>query len=97
MLTHKEMIELIEAHRDGKQLQWNHDGSGWVTYGAGLLTLLHDMSAGDNVRIKPTPRTIYVLQNASGTLVESDHQRREWVEAVRGEEETIVEFREVLT
>jgi hypothetical protein len=96
MLTHKEAIELIEAHRDGKQLQWDQGGMGWTSYNAGLLTLLHDMSAYSNVRIKPEPRTIYVLQHASGTLVDSDHQRREWVEAVRGEDETIVEFREVL-
>ena len=74
-MTHDEIIEVLKAHQDRKQLQLRHKGT-WVDCMSNpeLLSVLSDLSKGDTFRVKPEPRRGFV---AASVVFES----REMAEA----------------
>jgi hypothetical protein len=60
-MTHDEMIEVIAAHRDGRDLQWwrEHDKT-WVDLETCNIERLRWTMASTDVRVKPQPRRVFV-------------------------------------
>jgi hypothetical protein len=83
-MTHDEIIAIIQAHKDGKQLQLRYQGK-WVDCmkDPALLSVLADLSKGYTIRVKPEPKRIYVPLAHSGGLVKRYYEtlaelRAEW-------------------
>jgi hypothetical protein len=73
-MTHDEIIEILQAHRDGKILQTCcitvHDAP-WLDWTPTLDTLLDVIAKGQShyqVRVKPEPLTVYIPQCPDGRL-----------------------------
>ena len=58
-MTHDEMIEVIQAHRDGKKIEWrlkNEEDSPWSNSPFGISWDFHDF----DYRIKQEPREWWI-------------------------------------
>jgi len=63
-MNHDEMIEVIQAHKDGKTIQLRHKNQPkWVDFSKPLWNF-------DNTdyRVKPEPREFYIDLNSNGTV-----------------------------
>ena len=67
-MTHNELIALIEAHRDGKTLQWRDTDNSWQLSTVSIVGLLRNLGAMYKYRIKPEPREWYLYDCGSDVL-----------------------------
>lgn len=91
MMTHDEMIDVIRAHREGKQIQFSSPGNGW-------RNCLDDPSWNFQTncyRVKPEPREIWVNvydDNSYGSI----HDTKERAIAYCNAGGTTIRFRAVI-
>ena len=71
-MNHQEMIDVIHAHMDGKQVQYKSRVSekGWVTLACPKNTLPLNFDNYD-YRVKPEPREVYVSMIGRDCVVNS--------------------------
>jgi hypothetical protein len=60
-MTHDEMIEVLQAHRDGKTVQnWDVIDRQWVDWDGEDAATLVECMARARFRVKPEPRRLFI-------------------------------------
>lgn len=93
-MTHDEMIEVIQAHKEGKQIQFNHHRSGdsWGDTNPPLWNF-----ELNNYRAKPEPREFYILLDKSGKVLYTVGDIKDCKKALKAcVTNSIIKVREVL-
>ena len=74
VMTHQEIIDLIQAHGEGKTLQLLGLDRKYEDFKSlSLDVLIYRLSQGSIIRVKPEPRTVWVNFNSNGTVCHSVH------------------------
>ena len=62
MTSHDEVIALIQADKEGKQIQWiEHDGDDWTDVGLSLHGIIASLFRGTPLRVKPAALEMWAL------------------------------------
>jgi hypothetical protein len=67
-MDHNELIELIEAHRDGKTLQFSIGGKSYDYNIKDLAEFMDDFDISNDWRVKPEPREWHLWLDGNGNL-----------------------------